>query len=298
MAISNKVIESEESLARNVDDAILYLSCSDAPKRITQIPAVIMDGESLERFKKHRIESGLPYAVQLSEMPSSWESSVLLAGSRHLNKEARYEIGVSKKLGYMDKAKLKQIGMIRSALAPLVKSSKFTLLDDGKYKESDGYYLEDYRDPGNPYTPITGAIQSGKKLHRITSGGNWRTGEEMISGESSMIPAFCQSITWICQHVWQVVLSQGKESAKVSFITDATGVKGFFQLRDVPEGATRRLALIHWVREHWRKNRNDKEDEIKVKEHLRGNDSFSWMGFTGSVVVPPITSKSTLEKRS
>ena len=63
----------------------------------------------------------------------------------------------------------------------------------------------------------------------------------------------------------------------ISFMTDQTGIRAAFGLRDV--GATgRRNALIHWVKGHHRTRRGSDADATWVRRHLRGGHSFSWHG--------------------
>jgi hypothetical protein len=62
----------------------------------------------------------------------------------------------------------------------------------------------------------------------------------------------------------------------INFPTDPTGVLEVFRLRDIPEGKTRRAALLHWVKEHWRQSRNDDAALTRVKEHMRGQRTFVW----------------------
>jgi hypothetical protein len=78
---------------------------------------------------------------------------------------------------------------------------------------------------------------------------------------------------------WRVALGYG-EAPRLSFATDPVGVREVFRLRDIPEGRSRRDALCHWVREHWRQKREapDGAEATKVREHLRGAREFTWNG--------------------
>lgn len=77
---------------------------------------------------------------------------------------------------------------------------------------------------------------------------------------------------------WRVHLGLNDGPA-IAFITDPIGVCEAFRLRDIPDGAARRAALLHWVSEHWRKKRSGSENDlVKVKQHLRGKRDFSWNG--------------------
>ena len=76
---------------------------------------------------------------------------------------------------------------------------------------------------------------------------------------------------------WRVYFSiDGR--AGIELPSDPLGVRAAFRLRDIPEGKSRRAALRHWVTEHWRQNRDDPSEEIKVREHLRGATTFVWSG--------------------
>lgn len=81
---------------------------------------------------------------------------------------------------------------------------------------------------------------------------------------------------------WAVMLGFDG-SPSVHFQTTPTGAREVFRLRDIPNGKSRRTALRHWVREHWRKKHDDPADESKVREHLRGATSFVWNGLRCSV---------------
>lgn len=75
---------------------------------------------------------------------------------------------------------------------------------------------------------------------------------------------------------WTVELGyDGKPS--IQFPTDAIGAREAFRLRDIPEGKSRRAALIHWVRHHWRARRSG-PGATEVRTHLRGQERFSWNG--------------------
>jgi hypothetical protein len=77
---------------------------------------------------------------------------------------------------------------------------------------------------------------------------------------------------------WSVLLGEGK-GPRARFITDPVGIREIFRLRDIPPGRARRLALLHWVREHWRKRRDrSANDRTFVQKHLSGAWSYSWNG--------------------
>jgi|GEM_PF-3800595 len=81
------------------------------------------------------------------------------------------------------------------------------------------------------------------------------------------------------QYKWSVLIGEpGLPRAR--FSTDPVGIREIFRLRDIPEGAKRRAALRHWVREHWRKKKRDSAaDRAWIRSHLRGAENFDWSGF-------------------
>lgn len=77
---------------------------------------------------------------------------------------------------------------------------------------------------------------------------------------------------------WTVELGIEGGDFSLRLPTDPTGARAIFKLRDIPDGKQRRAALKHWVREHLRRNRNNPEELIAVRKHLRGAQEFSWNG--------------------
>lgn len=83
---------------------------------------------------------------------------------------------------------------------------------------------------------------------------------------------------------WRVVI-KGPSGVSLSLPTDYSGAMAAFRNRD-PEGSGRREALKHWVKQHYRKSTKD-DDEILVREHLRGRTPFRWLGMDCELVVSP-----------
>lgn len=77
--------------------------------------------------------------------------------------------------------------------------------------------------------------------------------------------------------MWRVVLGS-HNSPKIAFVTDASGIKEVFRLRDIPEGAKRRKALHNWVSAHSRKLGDKEYNKTYVRKHLRGELTFTWSG--------------------
>ncbi len=54
---------------------------------------------------------------------------------------------------------------------------------------------------------------------------------------------------------------------------------------------------MNWVVQHWRTDRNDPDDEIYVRKHLRGATSFDWFGF-GCEIKAPLAVRENEELRA
>lgn len=83
------------------------------------------------------------------------------------------------------------------------------------------------------------------------------------------------------QFYWEVALGW-EGTPTLAFQTDPVGVKEVFRLRDIPTGKQRRTALMHWVKEHWRGNKEE-DDGIKIESYLRGESRFAWNGLVCEV---------------
>ena len=62
-------------------------------------------------------------------------------------------------------------------------------------------------------------------------------------------------------------------------------VKELFKMRDIPDGRRRRVALRHWVASHMRRKPTKPDEQVAVREYLRGAKDFSWNGIEGRIVV-------------
>ena len=95
----------------------------------------------------------------------------------------------------------------------------------------------------------------------------------------------CHGVMLRREYLWSVLFGE-PGIPRARFSTDLIGVREAFRLRDIPPGKDRRAALRHWVREHWRKNRSDKDTASWVKQHLRGALDFSWNGLSCRIQPP------------
>jgi hypothetical protein len=95
---------------------------------------------------------------------------------------------------------------------------------------------------------------------------------------------FLMGIAQSVDNYWKVETRFDSICPSLTLLTDAIGVKEFWKLRDVPEGKKRRAALLHWVDQHWREDRNDPEVEIYVRKHMRGHEDLRQGSFTAKII--------------
>lgn len=84
-----------------------------------------------------------------------------------------------------------------------------------------------------------------------------------------------QSTVWRTRLAWD-------GCPAITIPTSPAGIIDLFRLRDIPNGASRRQALLHWVRSHSRSLRNGSVAEVKA--HLRGESRFAWNGLSCEIV--------------
>lgn len=87
------------------------------------------------------------------------------------------------------------------------------------------------------------------------------------------------------RYQWTVWLGH-KDGPRVRLLSDPTGAREVFRLRDIPQGRERRAALRNWVTDHWRKSRKAEDDAAWVARHLRGAMDFDWNGLRCRIQPP------------
>lgn len=130
---------------------------------------------------------------------------------------------------------------------------------------------------------------SGESFYMGWSRGKWRpvrmSRQQTVMANPTWDEAIKlhQSVSLTMRDVWRAQLRL-ENGPSVHLLTDPTGVRELFRLRDVPPGKGRREALRHWVAEHWRKTRKDPDVEAEVRAHLRGATEFTWQGLYARII--------------
>lgn len=89
-------------------------------------------------------------------------------------------------------------------------------------------------------------------------------------------------IGWAHQHavyrqmLWHVVISYADRASSLMIPCEASAIPDLFKTRDLPEGKSKRDAILHWVAEHWRRVRTSPEVSREITAYLRGKTDFQW----------------------
>jgi hypothetical protein len=120
----------------------------------------------------------------------------------------------------------------------------------------------------------------GERMRCMESQNDFLYKEKRIGFLSPFMCGLAQSV----RSYWQVKTRFDEVCPSLTLLTDPTGVKEFWKLRDIPEGKKRRDALLHWVESHWRQTRSDPDVEAYVRKHLRGSEDITQGNFKATVV--------------
>jgi hypothetical protein len=119
--------------------------------------------------------------------------------------------------------------------------------------------------------------------------GEWRD-----DGAESAAACVALGVALAARTYWTVALGWA-DKPQVVFPTDSVGAAEVFRLRDVPNGAKRRAALLHWVCEHSRRGRGGRQHAVGA--HLRGAQQFVWNGLRCEIVPSKNDALLTVGKR-
>lgn len=271
---------AEEQAARLVDDSLVYLALANRggeplPKCFGSV--ITVSGVTYRRIIDMKHVAGFSRSNIASELPSDWTVSLLFNGERG----NKYELLKGWRLHSTELRRQQSFGVVPADVKEIIKVAGAKISHDGEYVYTERSFRRTKMDD-EYYDPT--AVNRRKVVTRMSSNCSVGSVEvSSISPETYAAPIHCTTYAWALPRMWQIRLTLGPSPAVV-WLVDATAVKELFQLRDRSEGRSRRAALLHWVSQHWRKDRHDPDAEVKVRKHLRGASSFKWFDLECSVV--------------
>jgi hypothetical protein len=113
--------------------------------------------------------------------------------------------------------------------------------------------------------------RSGRRWISLERGGNFV--QFLTADQFSEAPSVVIGAALAMRYEWSAVFSY-PTGIRLRYGCSAEGALKLFKDRDAPEEG-RRKALLHWVRQHWRKT-SDPAVAREVRAHLRGVTRFEW----------------------
>jgi len=88
---------------------------------------------------------------------------------------------------------------------------------------------------------------------------------------------------------WSCYIKETPNSLGVRIPIHPSSSKEVFMLRNLPEGASRKKAIVNFVKDHYRtiKGHNDNERQVLIQKHLRGELKFNWRGLEVHITPSP-----------
>lgn len=108
--------------------------------------------------------------------------------------------------------------------------------------------------------------------------------ELLKSQRIGFLAPFMCGLAQSLDNYWLVKTKFEDVCPSLTLLTDPTGVKEFWKLRDIPTGRKRRDALLHWVERHWRQTRADPDVEVFVRKHMRGSEDITQGHLSAKIV--------------
>lgn len=88
---------------------------------------------------------------------------------------------------------------------------------------------------------------------------------------------------------WSCYIKETPDSLGVRIPIHPSSSKEVFMMRNIPEGKSRKKAIVNFVKDHYRtiKGCNDNERQVLIQKHLRGDLKFKWRGLEVHITPSP-----------
>lgn len=87
---------------------------------------------------------------------------------------------------------------------------------------------------------------------------------------------------------WSCYIKETPDSLGVRIPIHPSSSKEVFMMRNIPEGKTRKTAIVNFVKEHYRTVKgNGNERKVLIEKHFRGDLKFNWRGLEVHVTPSP-----------
>lgn len=87
---------------------------------------------------------------------------------------------------------------------------------------------------------------------------------------------------------WSCYIRENSDSIGVRIPIHPSSSKEVFMMRNIPDGKSRRRAIVNFVKKHYRTVRgNGNERKVLIEKHFRGDLKFNWRGLEVHVTPSP-----------
>ncbi len=203
------------------------------------------------------------------------------------------EIGHMTKIRLLDSKEKRNLGAHR-----YIYSEKAAFLDYGKQKwwtDEGGYgfdKMQKTKDGFNYILPIHTSLKAGYQFD------NKAVTKRIVDGlkdENSMYLQTIRNLHMAMQlsltydYEWSCYIRETQDSIGVRIPIHPSSSKEVFIMRNVPEGKSRKRAIVNFVKDHYRtiKGLDNNERQILIKKHFRGDLKFNWRGLEVHITPSP-----------
>jgi len=201
------------------------------------------------------------------------------------------EIGHLSKYRFLDSKEKRHLDNYR-----YIFSEKTAFLDYGKQKwwtDEQGYgfnQMHKLNDDFNLVMPLRTSLKKDYVINQKDAINydmpNGKPAEWYIHTVKSFHMALQLSLTY--DYEWSCYIKETPDSLGVRIPIHPSSSKEVFMMRNLPEGKTRKRAIVNFVKDHYRTIKgNGNERKVLIEKHFRGDLKFNWRGLEVHVTPSP-----------
>lgn len=288
-----KLPKLRDDFIAKLENALMFLSYKDSNmwvgEALNNVPLKTFDGAWLTDISlRHEKEENFcftPYGdlqVTPSMFPDLNIKTLNLTG----------EIGHLSKIRFLSAKEKRHLENRR-----YIYSQKTAFLDYGKQKwwtAEDGFGFDKVNETENSrfIAPVYASLKPGYILNKDEVA--IRIKEDLNDKESPYMVSLKQlhmalQLALTYDYEWSCYIRETPDSLGVRIPIHPSSSKEVFMMRNIPEGKTRRKAIVNYVKDHYRtvKNVKNEDTQILIKKHFRGELKFNWRGLEVHVTPSP-----------
>lgn len=271
----SKKVQTYEDHAKMFEDILTGLAASDA-KLGRDFTAHMLGYTSAIKAAKEEMSH---YGVVTDEISGLVPPSISMVFGGE-DQQDLFKLITVKRLGVLANRRY-GLGLLGDQKRCVVE--QMTIRNSGSVINHPSIYFQMSSGTWMPSNPKFSKVTSTKNVSSFSNRGSKWTEYEQVESTISPYPEMAAVSEWSRRMCWGIRFSAIEAPGLVA-ATDPIGVRELLRMRDVSEGRNRREALLHWVKEHWRKNRKDEAIEHQVRQHLRGQEKCQWFGLECQII--------------